>query len=201
MRSSGHGSRKTKTVRAGRGPRERPWKSSGPRATTLPVFRTCSTRWGSTAAACTTPSATSTRCSCRRLITTSTGFAERWKAVLNAPGSPLGNVRIDARRSCDASPPTAISGAAWSPTARSSWHRAIPWSPTRSRVCFARSASQVRHTLDRAVEAGELGPEANTRAQTRFVIATIQGLIVLGKSAHTRKELKDVVDVAISALK
>ncbi len=127
-------------------------------------------------------------------------FAERWKAVLNAPGSPLGNVGSMLNEVAT----LATDGHQRGCMVTNCAVELAPRDPVVAdalKGVFRQIGSQVRHTLDRAVEAGELGAEANTRAQTRFVIATIQGLIVLGKSAHTRKELKDVVDVAISALK
>ena len=69
------------------------------------------------------------------------------------------------------------------------------------RRLFERMGTNIKRTLDRGVNAGEMAGDANTRAQTRFVLATVQGLTVLGKSGRTRKELDDVIDVAMSALK
>ena len=129
-----------------------------------------------------------------------TGFAAHWKSVLNAPGSPLGNLR------------TMLDQVATMATDRQQrgcmiTNCAIELAPKDPVVAdalkgvFSRFNGLIRQTLDRAVEAGELAPAANTRALARFVIATIHGLIVLGKSAHGRRELNEVVAVAVSALK
>ena len=129
-----------------------------------------------------------------------TGFAAHWKSVLNAPGSPLGNLR------------TMLDQVATMATDRQQrgcmiTNSAIELAPKDPVVAdalkgvFSRFDGLIRQTLDRAVEAGELAPAANTRALARFVIATIHGLIVLGKSAHGQRELNEVVAVAVSALK
>ena len=128
------------------------------------------------------------------------GFGARWKTVLNAPGSPLGNIQTMLNEVVTFATDGHQRGCMVT-------NCAVELAPRDPMVAgalkgvFRQIGNLVRHTLDRAVEAGELPPDANTRAQTRFVVATIQGLIVLGKSAHGRKELKDVVDVAILALK
>ncbi len=129
-----------------------------------------------------------------------TVFAAHWKSVLHQPGSPLGNLR------------TMLDQVATMATDRQQrgcmiTNCAIELAPRDPVVAdalkgvFNRFDDLIRHTLDRAVEAGELSTAANTRALTRFLIATIQGLIVLGKSAHGRRELNEVVAVAVSALK
>ena len=56
-------------------------------------------------------------------------------------------------------------------------------------------------TLDRAVEAGEISPQTDTRALARFFNSTVHGLIVLGKSSASKSVLKDVVKVALTTLK
>ena len=128
------------------------------------------------------------------------GFGERWKAVLNRPGSPLGNIETMLNEVAIVATDGHQRGCMVTNCAVEI-ASSDPMVADALKGVFRRLGNLVRHTLDRAVEAGELSPDANTRTQTRFVVATIQGLIVLGKSAHGRGELKDVVDIAISALK
>ncbi len=121
-------------------------------------------------------------------------------SVLESPGSPLGNVR----NMLDWVSRVATDGQQRGCMVTNSIVELASCDPMVADVLgsvFERMGANVRRTLDRAVEAGEMAGNANTRAQTRFVMATVQGLTVLGKSGRTRKELIDVIDVAMSALK
>lgn len=126
-------------------------------------------------------------------------FGAHWSSVLNRPGSPIGNLRAMLDEVATVATDRLQRGCMIT-------NCAIELAPRDPVVAdalkgvFGQIDKLVRHTLDRAVEAGELPAGANTRAQTRFVVATIQGMLVLGKSTHSRKELNDVVDVAFSAL-
>jgi TetR/AcrR family transcriptional repressor of nem operon len=55
-------------------------------------------------------------------------------------------------------------------------------------------------TLDRAVAAGEIPANTDTRAVARFLNGTLHGLVVLGKASTNRAALRDVVNVALSAV-
>ena len=55
-------------------------------------------------------------------------------------------------------------------------------------------------TLVRAVEIGELSPDANPRALARFLCCTIQGLVVMGKASASRSTIKDIVKVTLGTL-
>jgi len=57
-----------------------------------------------------------------------------------------------------------------------------------------------RGALQRSVEAGELGPQTNTRALGRFLTGTLQGIVVMGKASSSRATLRDIVTVALAAL-
>ncbi len=59
----------------------------------------------------------------------------------------------------------------------------------------------LRATLDRAVKAGEISADADTRAIARFLNSTVHGLVVLGKASASRAVLNDVVKVALTVLK
>ena len=127
-------------------------------------------------------------------------FGSRWESVLNSPGSPLGNVRnmLEQVVSTATEPQQRgcmVTNCAVELAARD------PFVAQALKGVFRRIRDLVRQTLDRAVEAGELSRDANTRAQSGYVVAMIQGLLVLGKAAHNRKQLNEVVEIAISALK
>lgn len=55
--------------------------------------------------------------------------------------------------------------------------------------------------LARAQQQGELNAEQDPRAMARFVVATIQGLRVVGKATARSDVLRDVVAVALRALR
>ena len=121
-------------------------------------------------------------------------------SLLESPGSPLGNVR----NMLDWVSRVATDGRQRGCMVTNSIVEMASCDPmvaTALGSVFERMGAGLMRTLDRAVEAGEMAGNANTRAQTRFVMATVQGLTVLGKSGRTRKELVDVIDVAMSALK
>ena len=59
----------------------------------------------------------------------------------------------------------------------------------------------IKSTLDRAVEEGELSPDSDTRAIARFLNCTVHGLVVMHKASASRAALKDVVKIALTALK
>lgn len=54
--------------------------------------------------------------------------------------------------------------------------------------------------LNKAVKLGELPPKTNTHILSSFLATSTHGLIVTGKSAIDRSQLKDVVGVIISTL-
>jgi TetR/AcrR family transcriptional repressor of nem operon len=120
-------------------------------------------------------------------------------SVLESPGSPLGNVR----NLLDVVVGLATDGRGRGCMVTNSIVELASCDPMVADALeslFERIGDNIRHTLNRAVEAGEMAPEANTSAQTRFVMTTVHGLTVLGKSGRTRKELNDVIDVAMLAL-
>lgn len=64
-------------------------------------------------------------------------------------------------------------------------------------------ASALFEALSRAQESGEIAPDKDARALSRFMLNTIQGMRVLSRGyiGHNRREiLLDVVNVAIQAL-
>ena len=126
-------------------------------------------------------------------------FGDRYESVLNASGSPLRNVRIMLDQVVSMATDREQRGCMITNSAIELAPRDPVVAKALKRV-FSRFGHLIRETLDRAVETGELSPDSNIRAQTRFVLATIHGLIVMGKTAHSRRELNEVVDVAMSAL-
>jgi len=67
---------------------------------------------------------------------------------------------------------------------------------------FAALEKALQSTIRRGQDAGEIATRHDARALAGFVLNTIQGLRVLGKttSPRQRKRLTDVVDVMLAAL-
>ena len=57
-----------------------------------------------------------------------------------------------------------------------------------------------KRALIRAAECGEISPQADTRALARFLVNTMQGLVVLRKAKAGEKTCRDVIEVAMAAL-
>ncbi|MEK6249386.1 MAG: TetR/AcrR family transcriptional regulator, partial [Planctomycetales bacterium] len=55
-----------------------------------------------------------------------------------------------------------------------------------------------RQVLQEAIDEGELSEETNIRALARFLVSTIQGLVVMGKASVSRSATKDIVNVSLS---
>lgn len=55
--------------------------------------------------------------------------------------------------------------------------------------------------LERAVRQGEIGDDADVGSLAKFLIATNEGVVVLGKAGAERAALDRVINVALSALK
>ena len=125
---------------------------------------------------------------------------DRFRAILEGPGSPLGNVRkllanwektlvLESDRGCLVTN-TAVELAP---------HVPVVGELIRSHLS---QVEKILHpALVRAIKAGELAPEANPRALARFLISALQGLAVIGKTASSPAAVKDVVRVTLSALK
>ena len=126
-------------------------------------------------------------------------FGNRFESALKAPGSPLGNVRLMLDQVVAMATDKEQRGCMITNSAI----ELAPKDPVVAKAVkgvFGRFGHAIRKTLDRAVETSELSPDSETRSQTLFLLATIHGLIVMGKAAHSRRELKEIVDVAMSAL-
>jgi len=65
---------------------------------------------------------------------------------------------------------------------------------------FDTIADAVTATLRQARDKGELPPDADVTALADFIVATIQGLRVHGKTGADRRRLGSIVDVALQAL-
>jgi TetR/AcrR family transcriptional repressor of nem operon len=55
--------------------------------------------------------------------------------------------------------------------------------------------------LERAVRQGEIGEDAHVASLAKFLIATNEGVVVMGKAGAERAALDRVIDVACAALK
>ena len=54
--------------------------------------------------------------------------------------------------------------------------------------------------LKKAVELGEIPPDKDINALSRYLASSTHGILVTGKSKASKEELEDIVDVVLSAL-
>ena len=69
---------------------------------------------------------------------------------------------------------------------------------------IGRGLSRVQSLLEDAVRrgqaSGEIGSRRDPQALSRFLLCTMEGMVVLGKTGRTAKEMSEIVDVALEAL-
>ncbi len=121
------------------------------------------------------------------------------ETLLAAPGSPLANIR----RSLVAMADQALNGSCRGCLATNTAIELAQHDPQSGDAVtriLQRIEKAFHGALRRAVEAGELGPGTNTRAQARFLTGMLQGVVVMGKASSSRATLRDIVAVALGAL-
>ncbi len=119
--------------------------------------------------------------------------------TLDGPGSPLGNIRKLMSQIADPAPDGECRGC----LATNTVVELAPHDPEVAEAVKAllrRVEKAFHRTLVRAVEIGELSPDANPRALARFLCCTIQGLVVMGKASASRSTIKDIVKVTLSTM-
>ncbi len=122
----------------------------------------------------------------------------RLEADLDAKGSPLGNIR----RVMNSMVEQCGKGRGGGCLAT---HTAVELAPHDAQVKCAvqnvmgRIEKAFQRALTRAVEAGELPADADVKALARFLNGTLQGLVVMGKTAP-KATMKDIVRVALTTL-
>ncbi len=119
--------------------------------------------------------------------------------TLAAPGSPLRNVRNLIGMWADSAATGKCRGCLITNTAV----ELAPHNPAVAEAvksALRRLEKALHKTLERAVEAGELPAETNTRALARFLTSSGQGLVVMGKANVSRATIKDIVAVTLSVL-
>ena len=121
--------------------------------------------------------------------------------ALDAPGSPLGNVRTVLTTVAAQS----INGGGKCCGCLAT-HTAVELAPHDAGVArtikalLGRIEKAFHRALERAVEAGELSSDTDVRALARFFTGTVQGLVVMGKASPPKAAMRDIVDVALSVL-
>ncbi len=118
---------------------------------------------------------------------------------LSAAGSPLGNVRRTLMAMAEMCGDKPCRGCLLTNTLV----ELAPHDPevaAAAKRVLSRVESAFRKTLERAVEQGELPKDAKVRALARFLCNTLQGLTVMGKAGASRGAVKDIVEVALSAV-
>ncbi len=119
--------------------------------------------------------------------------------TLEAPGSPLGNVRRFIAMWADMAASGECRGCLITNTAvELAPHNPAVAQAVKSALSLLEKA--LHKTLERAVDAGELPAETNTRALARFLTSTGQGLVVMGKANVSRATIKDIVNVTLSVI-
>lgn len=119
--------------------------------------------------------------------------------ALDAPGSPLGNIRKVLNRMADPAGDRQCRGC----LATNTIMELAPHDPEVAeavRDLLRRVEKAFHRALHRAVAVGELTADADTRALARFLACTLQGLVVLGKASRGRPAVRDIVNVALAAL-
>jgi TetR/AcrR family transcriptional regulator, transcriptional repressor for nem operon len=71
----------------------------------------------------------------------------------------------------------------------------------RMRAALACVEALFADTLRVCQATGELGPDVEVEALSRFLVCTVQGVGVLGKTGQDERQLRQVVDTAMSVLK
>lgn len=118
---------------------------------------------------------------------------------LSAPGSPLENIRKTLSRLAEAAGTKECRGCLiTNVTVEIAPHDPEVAKAMKSALTHTEAA--LRKTLDRAVEEREINAKADTRALARFLLNTMQGLVVLGKAKLGKKTSSDVIEVAMAAL-
>ncbi|MEI9916630.1 MAG: TetR/AcrR family transcriptional regulator [Methylovirgula sp.] len=70
----------------------------------------------------------------------------------------------------------------------------------RIRRTFARMEGFLREAIERGQASGEITSRSSPEALSRFLLCLIEGLGVLGKTGRTKKEMLEIVDIAMTAL-
>ena len=124
---------------------------------------------------------------------------QQTEQMLEAPGSPLQNLRATVRAwSTNATAPPCRGCLINNSITELSLHDPAVADVVRGHL--RRLEAVLQRTLERAVAAGELPPDTDVRMLARFFTNTCQGMIVMGKAGMGRAALEDVAGVALSVL-
>lgn len=127
-------------------------------------------------------------------------FQENGLAILERPGSPVAAIRA----LFDALIALYVED-------RPRWgclitNSAVELSPhdRAAGTLVSQGIDRVEKALERALEraraAGEIAPERDVRSLARYLTSSLQGIVVLSKTARGGDELKDIAEVALSVL-
>ncbi|BEU28493.1 TetR/AcrR family transcriptional regulator [Paraburkholderia sp. 22B1P] len=65
---------------------------------------------------------------------------------------------------------------------------------------FSRMQRFLREAIERGQQSGDIAKRHSAETLSRFLLCTIEGMGVLGKTGRTEKEMSEIVDVALQAL-
>ncbi len=120
--------------------------------------------------------------------------------LLATPGSPLGNVRRLLTLMVEHASGEHTRGCLICNTAVE-LGQSDPMVAEAVRGMLEKLEESLHEALDRAVDAGELRADLDTRALARFLTSTSQGIMVMGKANVGAEVLQDVIKVAESVLR
>jgi len=124
---------------------------------------------------------------------------ERLQEQLEAPGSPLGNIRRVVERWEDRAARAPKRGCfVNNSVAELSQHDPVVAEVAQAHLTQVEAA--YRQALERAQAAGELSAGAGPQALARFLVMAAQGLILMGQANVGREALHDMVQVILSTL-
>ncbi|MFQ5493960.1 MAG: TetR/AcrR family transcriptional regulator [Phycisphaerae bacterium] len=119
--------------------------------------------------------------------------------ILGAPGSPLANVRRAMTEMANVFAAQNGRGCLVSNTVvEMGDHDSAIAEKVRSNLRFVRAI--IHGALDRSVEAEELPRSTDTAALSRFLLCTLQGLVVMARAGAEPGEVQEVTGVALSVL-
>ena len=121
--------------------------------------------------------------------------------MLNASGSPLENIKRFLRSTESMAGEKGFRGCLVTNTLIEFGHEEENELADYARKIVARMQKNLEQRLTTAQEAGELNEDASPAALAAFLINSLQGLSVMGRTGMSKKSIRGAVDTIINALR
>ena len=121
--------------------------------------------------------------------------------MINAPGSPLENIKKFLRASEKMASEKGFRGCLVTNTLIEFGHEVSNELADQARRTVEMMRKNFEKRLKMAQDAGELRPEASPSALAAFLVNTLQGLSVMGRTGMGKKAIRGTVDTVIAALR